>query len=346
MIQKLELENYRNHRKFSLCFKDLVLIIGPNGAGKSNIIEAIGLLSFCSSYRDEDKKNLISHGQDYARIVAGDREVFIQKSPRLCFKAKSKGIFRKQSEFIGDFLTVIFSPESIELVSGSPRERRRFLDILISQIDRRYLKTLLEYEKVRKERNSLLVAIKECRSGREELRFWDEEMIRLGAEIIKTRSDIISQLNLEIADLYGKISGDSSDKMILVYQSSLGNFGNDFKRNIERDISTGRTNIGPHREDFQIFLNQTDSKYFSSRGEKRSIVLALKIAEAHLLENIKNEKPLLLLDDIFSEFDCERRKHLIELISNYQAVITTTEIDEIDSRIKERSEIIEIKKDG
>ncbi|MEI8143334.1 MAG: DNA replication and repair protein RecF [Candidatus Berkelbacteria bacterium] len=344
MLRNLTLENFRNHSKLSLNIKDLVLIVGPNGSGKSNILESICLLSLCSSYRDDEKKNLVSYSSDFARITGDEFTIFIQKNPRLIFRCQSKGVFLKQSEFIGLLSTVVFSPESIDLVSGSPRNRRRFLDTLISQSDREYLRQLVEYEKVRKQRNSLLQLIKEGRSGEKELSFWDEELIRLGKQIISKRREVIDYLNPEIKQLYCLISGSKEDKLKVVYQYDGDSLAGDLKQSIRRDIATGCTNVGPHREDFSILLNNNDSKYFASRGEKRSIVLALKIAEAHYLEKVKGAKPLLLLDDIFSEFDQQRRHHLIKLISNYQAIITTTEIDEIDQEIQDKSEIIDLGK--
>lgn len=339
MLKQIKLENFRNHRELLIDFDDVTVLIGKNGAGKSNVLEAVFLLSACRSFREEDKKNLISLECDFARVVSGNLEVFIQRQPYL-FKTKVKGVFKKQSEFIGEVKSVIFSPESLNLLSGSPKERRRFLDIMISQSDRSYLRNLMAYEKVRLERNSLLQAIAERRAHEDELAFWDKEIVALGEQIEQSRRQAVGELNPPLIELYREISGDESKLTIDYHTNMTDGFEQELVATRRRDIAAGRTLLGPHRDDFDLLLDSANMANFASRGEVRSAVLALKIAELHFLDH--GSKPLLLLDDVFSEFDEERRGHLGRMILEYQTLITTTDESHLASGLRESAKIIKI----
>lgn len=343
MLNHLELENFRNHRKFELDFEKITAIIGPNGAGKSNILEAISVLSLCRSYREDDKRNLISFDADFARIKSGDLEVFIQQKPILLLKPKEKGVFKKQSDFIGRLKTIVFSPETISLVTGVPGQRRKFLDMMISQNDHEYLRTLMEYEKVRKERNALLQAIGEGRSKVTELSFWDGELVAKGELVTARRKEAAGYLNKLLPDLHQKISGGKESLQI----QYLSNAGDDFKATLagdrRREVAIGRTMVGPHRDDIVFELEGRNMANFASRGELRSAVLSLKIAELEFLsDNKEGVKPILLLDDVFSEFDARRRRQLGELIFNYQTVITTTDKDHLSKELLAEAKIVEL----
>lgn len=342
MLKKLKLENFRNHKSLEIELSETTAIIGPNGIGKSNILEAISILSLCRSFREDDKKNIIHHEADFARVTGGDLEVFLQKKPFFLLKPKSKGVSRRQAEFIGSLKTIVFSPETISLITGSPGERRKFLDMMISQKDRQYLRALLSYEKVRKERNSLLQAIAEGRSKSAELNFWNEQLAEQGSKISVKRGDAVKELNQSLSALYGKISGKQNE-LLIEYFSNIGeNYLATLEREQGREIILKKTMIGPHRDDLEFDLNGFNMANFASRGEIRSAILAVKIAELEYLTDGAREKPILLLDDIFSEFDEERREHLSALIGEHQSVITTTDKNHLSAELIEKCLIIEL----
>lgn len=326
MLKKLTLENFRNHQNFELGLESKTVIIGENGAGKSNIVEAISLLSFGRSYREEDKKYLVNQQSDYARVVSNDLEIFLQKSPSFLMKIKEKGVFKKQSEVVGRIRAVVFAPETVSLIVDSPKSRRKFLDILISQKDRNYLRSLIRYEKVRKEKNSLLKLIQEKRGQKEELEFWNEELVKSSEVIIQKREEAVGFLNQLLSSIYQKISGYSEDVLSINY---LANAKDSLKevlaQNKEREIYAGLSLFGPHRDDLEFTLNNLNIINFASRGELRSAILAIKLAEAKYLTEENENTPIILLDDIFSEFDQKRREHLLSAIENFQVLITTTD---------------------
>jgi len=342
MLKKLKLENFRSHKKFELELADITALIGENGIGKTNVLEAIGLLSFCRSFRDDDKKNLVNFDSAFARVNGDDFEIFIQREPILIFQSKENGIKKKQSEFIGGLRAVVFSPESLLLITGGPKERRRSLDIMISQKNRDYLRSLIKFEKVRTERNSLLKRICEGRAKENELDFWDAELVCEGSMIAENRAKVIGEFNKIIGSLYNEIAG-ASDKLRIDYphKFTLESFAQLLKENRRYDIMTARSNVGPHRDNYFFLLNGRDMANFASRGEVRSAVMAYKIAELQLLTE-KEAMPLLLLDDVFSEFDAERRNHLGKMICQYQTVITTTDREHLSTELLAKCKIIKL----
>jgi DNA replication and repair protein RecF len=337
MLKNLRLENFRNHKNFELELCKCTIIVGQNGAGKSNVLESISLLSNCRSFRDDDKKNLIAFGAVFSRVIGDNLEIFITNNPRLILKAKENGAPRKLCDFVGLLPCVIFSPETLSIITGSPGERRKFLDIMISQTDHEYLSTLMEYQKVRKQRNVLLQRIQERQSAANELAFWDDALIKNGEIIIQKRREAIEHLNKFLTKNYQKISGEKKALFLANYLSAA-DLKEEISKHKSREIAAGITLVGPHRDDISFLLNGSPIANFGSRGEIRTAVLALKIAELHYLEtkrkmltfiNPESIQPVLLLDDVFSEFDKIRRELLCELVPGYQSVITTTDMDHI-----------------
>lgn len=347
MLRHITLKNFRNHKDFTTNLSKTTVIIGQNGIGKSNILESIALVSHCRSFREEDKKNLVHQEHDYARVTIDDLEVFIQKNPQLLFQAKNKGVVKKQSDFIGTVKSVVFSPESLDIILGSPKNRRRFLDLMISQKDREYLKNLIQYEKVRKERNSLLLLIADNRAKEDELDFWDMKLSSLGKLILNRRTEAIVMLNDIVGELYKKISDDPRDVFLIQYLSGADeDFEKQLFNNRRRDIIMRQTISGPHRADLVFLLNSNNIKNYGSRGEIRTGVISLKIAELEFLtekiDNKEDDLPVLLLDDVFSEFDDKRRKALCQTIILYQTVITTTDRDHLTDEILKGCQIIKL----
>lgn len=353
MINELKLENYRNYSKFELELERTTILVGLNGAGKTNILEAVGLLSFGRSFREEDKKNLVKFDADYARINGDELELYLQKNPRLLFAAKERGVKKKLADFIGTLLTVVFSPETIETITGSPAQRRRFLDVMISQVEKEYLLALSAYNKVRKQRNHLLARIGAGEASEGELKFWDGELVK-SAEIINAkRADAVGFINKILPDLYANISGEKKEELKIVYHCKSGDdLAAKLAENWRREVAYGATIYGPHRDDLEFYLSTRNMANFASRGEIRSAILALKVAELEFLEKHVNDRadreekyasPILLLDDIFSEFDPLRREHLGNLILKYQSLVTTTEKEHLSKELIKSAKIIELK---
>ena len=248
---------------------------------------------------------------------------------------------RKIAEFVGLLPSVIFSPESLLIVNGEPKERRRFLDILISQKDHKYFSDLLEYKKILLQRNRLLKRILDGKASDDELGFWDSELVRIAIEITKKRRAVIDKFVPELSKFYQTISGNKKSKLDIIYHAKAdGDFVAKLRSKRPIDIAVGTTTSGPHRDDLEFKLNNLDASKYASRGELRSVVLSLKMAELKYLEN--GEKPILLLDDVFSEFDADRRAHLFDLIKNYQTVITTTDLEHLSAELQEKAKIVEI----
>lgn len=352
MVKKLKLENFRNHSKYELELSQTTILIGKNGKGKTNILESMTLISFGRSFREDDRKRLININCDYARVTLDENEIYMQKKPRLLTQIRHRGTNKKMSQIVGQIPCVVFSPETLDIINGQPSERRRFLDIAISQVDRIYLKNLNAYTKVRRQRNKLLERISEGLAGEDELGYWDQQLSVLGDSITAKRHQAILQLNEEIAKNYMIISGQKDHVIEIEY---LAKSGDSLMQKLEdhrrAEIASRNTIFGPHRDDIIIKINGMDMAHYASRGEIRSAILALKVAELNYLQNERQKYPeiydieifpVLLLDDVYSEFDAERREHLAELISKYQSLITTTDIEHLSKKFIKNAKIIEL----
>lgn len=352
MIKNLHLENFRSHKTFDLELDHITILVGKNGAGKTNILESLSLVSACKSFREEDKKNLINYSADFSRVVCDDFELILAKTPRLSLKVRKKGVPIKLADFVGHLPCVIFSPETIQIITGSPSDRRRFLDIMIGQTDKEYLLALSNFKKIRHQRNILLQRIGSGQAKRGELSFWNNEFVQKSKIITERREAAILYINQFLSQYYQLISDSKSDELKMKYHKNYqGNLLEKLEENLTKEISYGGTIFGPHRDDFSVNLNNLNMQNFASRGEMKSAILALKVSELNYIENHQEtlrqkgfdvEKPILLLDDIFSEFDPDRRSHLSELVLKYQSVITSTEKENLPEEILKLAKILAI----
>lgn len=350
MISHLKIEHFRNHNKYSLDLDQTTVLIGKNGIGKTNILEAITLISFGRSFREEDRKNLIMFDADWARVTLDDYEIFMQKHPRLLTQIKQRGVAKRMSEVVGHLPSVVFSPETLNIINGDPGDRRRFLDIAISQIDRLYLKNLSAYTKVRRQRNKLLERISEGLAGESELSYWDQQLANYGDAITAKRKEAVLQFNHKLSGYYQTISGDGKSEVAIEYHAKAGeSLIKKLQDHRHSEIASKSTIFGPHRDDLTFKIGSRDMAHYASRGESRSAILALKVAELDYLESERQKypevydsdiRPILLLDDVYSEFDADRRSHLAKLIANYQSLITTTDIAHLSSDLQQNSKVI------
>ena len=351
-ISHLRLTNYRNFASLSLELPPgLVVLSGANAQGKTNLLEAAYLLAIAKSYRTNVERELISWASqkapeaagtagmeqtvidgeverrdDKVRIIVGLRAgssegaggVLVNK------QVKVNGVSTSASGLVGWVNAVLFTASDIELVHGSPSQRRRFLDILLSQVDRGYLRTLQRYQRVLTQRNHLLRLIREGRASGEELGFWNKELVREGAALINHRGDAIDRLAPLTAHAYGALS--KGEKLSLKFRPSLSSeqLEQSLAERKNEEINAGMTLAGPHRDDLEIKLNGMPAGTYSSRGQARSIALGLRLAEAVFLKEQRGDEPVLLLDDVLSELDSYRRQSVLEEAAGYQQALVTT----------------------
>jgi DNA replication and repair protein RecF len=341
-LTSLKLHSFRNYNNLEIDLdtsKNFFALVGKNGQGKTNFIEAIAMLALTKSFRQSDSAEILSWDNEFFRIEGSfinadqennDLELFYQSKPRQKRAQKINGVTYKNTDFIGNLLVTVFSVEDIFMMSASPMLRRRYLDMVLSQVEPSYVQDLLNYQKSVKQRNKLLKSIQAGRSQREELFFWDEECIKLGMSIHERRQRLFDYYNLHIQVFYEEISGAKEYDIQMAYKSNLLNKSyeealQEMQRRYDRDIATEATSLGPHRDDWMFLCNQKEFMNFSSRGELRSMILSLKMAERDFFFQKKGSYPILLLDDVFSELDEERRRYLLNNLKDQQTFITTTE---------------------
>ena len=366
-LNQLVLRNFRSYTDCEINFTDRVnLIVGENAQGKTTLLEAIYFLSTAKSHRTYPDDELIRHNEDWfylkGEVAATDDPhtnpevhnlqpldlMTVEVSNELSGKKrfKSNGVLQKKlSQWIGQFNVVFFSPESLTLVKGAPADRRRFIDILISQINSAYLNALQNYQFALKQRNELLKQIRSKQASPEFLDPWDDILITEGVSIIQTRVRIFAQLKDYIQAKHAELTGNreilkvkyqpSPEKIDdLTEQEATELFRRGLQSSRSYDILRGMTSLGPHRDDFKLILEtQSDGKMylqeakaFGSQGQQRTIALALKLGELKLIHETTGKTPIVLLDDVFSELDEERSSFLFELLGrlNAQIFITST----------------------
>jgi DNA replication and repair protein RecF len=349
ILRELEIVNFRSYEKAKFELNSgVTLVVGPNASGKTNLLESLFVLASTKSFRAKDR-DLIRHGEDFFRLVVRTDEsetTFALSTERgpLEKRATQDGMKRPLSHHVGEIQVVLFEPTELGLISGAPDGRRKYLDFILCQTDREYLKTLQLYKRALKQRNALLDGF-DIERIRTQVFSWDLKLTELALHIYERRQKLITFLNERIGDIYSQVAGQKAELKI-EYVSSVQNedYGTGFldalTQNLPRDLATGFTTIGPHREDFTVIFENSDMMSVASRGEVRTAVLALKLAELHYSEEKSGQRPLLLLDDVFSELDRERRAFLIEKLAGYQSVITTTDADALTNEIKTPYSII------
>lgn len=337
-ITSLNLTNFRSYdeREF-IIGSNVTLVVGPNASGKTNLLESLYVLASTKSFRTRDH-GLIRHSQDHFRIVAkvDNDEVALGYQMQDGHQTKQvsrNGVKQSLVSHVGTIQVTLFEPTDLELVAGPPERRRKYLDYILCQTDQGYLKVLNEYRRVLRQRNSLLSAFDTSRI-RDEIFAWDVKLTELAAEIYIRRTRLIEFLNELIPPLYQDVAAEAV-ALDLTYVASVdpadyaSSFMDELARRLTTDLAAGFTTIGPHREDFKVSFKNNDITNIASRGETRTVVLVMKLAELAYSEERSGIKPILLLDDVFSELDSNRRKYLIQKVRDHQTIITTTEADTV-----------------
>ncbi len=347
VLNKLELTNYRNFTQAAFEFHpNLTLFVGPNGVGKTNILEAIFYLSTLRSFRRSRNQEVVQLGKNFARIVAelrGDSQTPVA----LALTPEGKiGWFRDKkiplAKLVGIVKSVVFLPDSLQLVTGPPVLRRRELDLLLTQISSRYLYYLLQYQKVIRQRNALLAQGEAGKEQLAQLEFWDKHLVEIGKEIVKRRKIALEFLNRQIGELFAQLTG-YRQRLTLSYSPSVAPevFEKEVLKNRQLDLKYKQTTLGPHRDNWQFRLGGKDLAHFGSRGEIRSATLAFKIACTRLLGKDSNP-PILLLDDVLSELDLQKTRVLKELINLQQTIVTATDAERIPKNLLEKAKVFRL----
>lgn len=342
-LKKISLNNYRNIAELEIkpC-ENINIIYGKNAQGKTNLIESIWMLTGTRSFRSVKDKDLIKFGSDWTKITgeyfsgSRDQQIIIQISEGKR-KAYLNGIDEGfATSIIGNFRVIIFSPVHLSLIKGGPDLRRRLIDAAICQIKPSYARLISGYNHVLRQRNRLLKVLNENHSLQDTLDIWNDKLVTYGSRVIFERIKYVKDLKKISSDIYSEIT-QNKENLVIKYSSCIKSVEEStedeifrilekkLNQSIQSDISNGFTNVGPHRDDVDFLIDSKPVKQFGSQGQQRSSILAVKLSEAKCMEEKTKEKPIILLDDVMSELDMQRRGYITEKIKDYQVFITSCE---------------------
>lgn len=339
-ISKIKINNFRNYELQEINLeKNINVFYGENAQGKTNIIESIFLCSMGRSFRTNKDKEMIKLNSENASI-----EIEYQKTDRdgkiKIELGNKKNVFingikiKKLSELLGNINVVIFTPDDINILKGGPQNRRKFLDIMISQLKPNYMHNLNLYLKTLEQRNNYLRQIREENKDEKLLEIWDEKLAEYAFIISKYRNEYIEKIKEKIKKIHNEIT-DNKEEIEIEYITECDNkenFLNLLKGRRKLDIIKGFTTKGIHRDDFVIYINKKRLDIYGSQGQHRTAILSLKLSELNIIEEEIGEYPILLLDDFMSELDQKRRNHFLEKIDNTQVIITCTDKIDIENK--------------
>lgn len=339
-IESLSLTNFRSYKEETFVFSNGINILtGANAQGKTNMAEAMFYLCTGYSPRATRDKQLIKSGEDVARIVGKAKSNVGNVSVEAVLTASGEKEVKvngakvaKMGDIFGNINSVFFNPQELKLVQESPEDRRRFMNISLSQMSKKYFYALCRYNKILAQRNNLLknpdrLMIKET------LPVWDTQLCQEAAKIFSARNDFISRLAPVAKKIHSEISGGevlkiSPENSIKGTESEIADIMyNALADSIDKDLKLGFTNVGPHREDIKFVLNGTDVRHYGSQGQQRTVALSLKLAEVEIFKEAFGEYPVLILDDVLSELDRKRQRTLIKKVQGIQTVLTATHVE-------------------
>ena len=350
MILSLKLTNVRSFPNIKFDFdRSVNLLVGPNGAGKTTVLESVALFGFGRLLSVPTDSLAIREGEEVGRLEAvfnrDERKekiaVAITKKEKIV-KIENQKI--SNSALIGHERAVLFNPETVGLVGGSPDVRRREIDMTVAQTDRKYVETLLTLKSVLRQRNGLLKLIALGRADLAALDFWDEKLIEQTAEVVAKRQGFLSSIAQGLGETHAALGADK-DGLKIVYKPSTDydRFAEALVACRESDLKSGTTTLGPHRDDFAFVRDSFVLKDHASRGEERLAALALKIEEAKFL-TVDNEPPILILDDVFSELDLARRGRLAKNLPDGQIIISATDNEVVPEILRQKEKLILLEK--
>ena len=351
-IKNISLINYRNYEILQLKLgKNVNVFIGDNAQGKTNIVESIYYGAFAKSHRTSRDKELINWKKDKAYIslfIGKNRldkkiDINILRDGKKAIKVNNIKV-NKIGELFGTFNVVMFSPEDLKVIKEAPSLRRRLLDMELSQINPKYYFNLVQYNKILNERNVLL---KSKKFSEDVLEVYDIQLIEYADYIISKRLEYIDKINFYGLSIHNEITS-GKEKIQFKYNCTVnldnfkGNYLKKLKDNILKDREKGLTSVGPHRDDFSVFINDVDTKIFGSQGQQRTSILTMKFSSLKIIKEITGEYPVLLLDDVLSELDINRKRYILSTISGIQTIITCTGMDDLKSYLDEKAKIFTV----
>lgn len=333
-LRRLRLRNHRNYSQLDLAPGTGVnVFIGANGQGKTNLLEAVAMLALSSSPRARRDSELVGPVAAGSRIEAEietgpmRREITIAlnvEDERTRRTIEVDGARRRAFDLPGHFRVTLFWPDDLGLVKSGPELRRRFLNQMLVQVEPGYARSLARLRRVLEQRNSLLKRIAGGEGGEDMLDAWDQELIAVSREIVDGRAKAVGELEPEAARCHGRIA--AGERLQIRYLGPPENYAQAVHNSRAEDVRRGSTSLGPHRDDLLVNLDGQDARSFASQGQQRTAVVSLKLAEAHLIEARTGERPVLLLDDVLSELDGERRAALLgEVAEGGQVIVTSVE---------------------
>jgi DNA replication and repair protein RecF len=365
-VARLNLVNFRNYRQLELALPPhLVIIQGDNAQGKTNLLESIHVIATTKSHRASSDRELLNHeaaieDPPFARLTADvekagghlDIEIVMRldrggpavredaaaaSGLPLRKRIKVNGVPRRAADLVGQTNVVSFSAQDTGLITGPPSLSRRYLDLVSSQMDAAYLRSLQRYARVLVQRNHLLRLLQEHRAPDRQLEFWDNELVESGSYLVMRRHRLVNSLSRLAEQIHLEVS-NRAEKVDIAYVPSVGpgetpseterRFREALHRGRRREISHGMTLAGPHRDGLLFRVNETDLSKYGSRGQQQTTAISLKLAQAVHMQAEAGDSPVLLLDDVFSELDRYRRQHLLESIAPFQQVlVSATDLD-------------------
>ena len=342
-IDSIELSHYRNYSNLNISFdKGITILYGDNAQGKTNVLEACYIAGTTKSHRGSKDKEIIQFGEDEAHIrlnvIKHDVGHRIDMHLR---KNKSKGVaidgisIRKSGELFGLVNMIFFSPEDLSIIKNGPGQRRRFMNLELCQLNKLYYHNYVNYNKALNQRNTLLKQISFNKSLKDTLDMWDEYLIQYGTAIIEERQQFVDQLNSIVKEIHEHLTG-GRESIEIEYEKNVSknDYKNVMKKKRDIDLKYQTTGVGPHRDDICFKIDGVDVRTFGSQGQQRTAALSLKLAEIELVKSIIHDTPVLLLDDVMSELDSNRRSFLLDSIKDIQTVVTCTGYDDfIKSRL-------------
>ena len=358
-IESLKLKNYRNYDSLAITFSPgLNIFIGDNAQGKSNILESVFVLALTKSYMNVKDVNLIMDGKDFARIEAKFNSS-IDTSAEIIITANNKKLkingneISKYSDYVTRIKVLIFSPYNVNFVKDGPSVRRKSVNIVISQLYSSYVKLLQNYNAVLKKRNMFLKSNFNLNDfNNVYLDAINDKFCMLAVDIYLIRYNFVSKINEHIREIYKEITG--FDYLFFKYvsiidydvdkKSMVDNFREKLVKLYDREKLYGMTLIGPHRDDFLFFLDNKELSIYGSQGQIRAAILAMKLSEIFIFKELDGDYPIVLLDDIFSELDIDKRNRIVKyILDDVQTIITTTDIDMIDKSLVSKAKIFNVK---
>lgn len=336
-IESIELNRYRNYEEANVAFGSHTNILyGDNAQGKTNILESLYMAATTKSHRGTKDRDIVKLGEDesHIRLYVNKKDISHKIDMHLR-KNKNKAVaidgipIRRATELYGLLNVIFFSPEDLSIIKNGPSERRRFMDMELCQISRLYYQNLSAYNRVLSQRNNLLKQIYYDKSLKDTLDVWNMQLVDYGQRIIKERRNFIEMMNELIGYIHRRLTSDK-ESLEIVYDCNVDvdNFEKVLEEKLETDLRYASTQAGPHRDDISFVINGIDARKYGSQGQQRTVALSLKMAEIKLVRNIINDNPVLLLDDVMSELDTNRRNALIDEIKDIQTIITCTGYDD------------------